>query len=622
MSLSTSLTAALSGLQATQTSLSVVAGNVANANTPGYVRQQAILVSTGSGSAGSRVQVTGVDRQLDRYIQSQLWTETAGGAYADQVSNILGQLQSVYGTPGGAGTLETALSNFTSALQGLSSSAGSAGAQTAAVDAAQSLALQLNATTRGIQSLRTGLEQDLSSSVQQANQDLAQIAKLNGQLEGLSPTDPAALTLMDQRDGAISDLAKLMNIRVTTGGNNQALVYTTTGVQLAGLTAVQLSFNGQGNLDATDQWSSDPTKSGVGTIRAVYGNGSTVDLVANKAFTSGQIGADLTLRDQALVQAQAQVDQLAATLASAASDQTTAGTAVTAGTQKGFDLDLTNVLAGNTVNLTYTDTATNTQHQVTIVRVDDPAALPLPASPANPNNPVIGVNFTGGMASIISQLNSALGGSLQFSTTGGQTLRVLNNTVSAVTVNAASVTATTTSLTSGNPQLPLFTDGPRLYTGQIFASGSQMTGFAGRITVNAGVVSDPTRMSVYSTSPLTNAGDTTRPDFLYDQLTAGIFSYAPQTGVGSAASPFSSTITSYLQQVLGMQGNAATAATQLQQGQAVLVNTLQHKFNTTAGVNMDNEMGNLISLQNAYGANARVLSVVQSMMTTLLQILP
>src|SRR5262249_34360967 len=136
---------------------------------------------------------------------------------------------------------------------------------------------------------------------------------------------------------------------------------------------------------------------------------------------------------------------------------------------------------------------------------------------------------------------------------------------------------------------------PRLYTGQIFASGSQMTGFAGRITVNAGVVSDPTRMSVYSTSPLTNAGDTTRPDFLYDQLTAGIFSYAPQTGVGSAASPFSSTITSYLQQVLGMQGNAATAATQLQQGQAVLVNTLQHKFNTTAGVNMDNEMGNLIS---------------------------
>ncbi|HEY2594383.1 MAG TPA: flagellar basal body rod C-terminal domain-containing protein, partial [Chloroflexota bacterium] len=46
------------------------------------------------------------------------------------------------------------------------------------------------------------------------------------------------------------------------------------------------------------------------------------------------------------------------------------------------------------------------------------------------------------------------------------------------------------------------------------------------------------------------------------------------------------------------------------------------KFNSTSGVNIDNEMGNLIVLQNAYAANARVMSVVQSMMTTLLQILP
>ena len=71
------------------------------------------------------VQVTGVNRELDLYVQSQLRTETSGGAYADQMSNILGQLQSVYGTPGGQGTLETALSNFTSSLQAISTSSGS-----------------------------------------------------------------------------------------------------------------------------------------------------------------------------------------------------------------------------------------------------------------------------------------------------------------------------------------------------------------------------------------------------------------------------------------------------------------------------------------------------------------
>ena len=58
---------------------------------------------------------------------------------------------------------------------------------------------------------------------------------------------------------------------------------------------------------------------------------------------------------------------------------------------------------------------------------------------------------------------------------------------------------------------------------------------------------------------------------------------------------------------------------QLQQGQAVVLNTLRQKFNSTSAVNIDTEMANLIALQNAYGANAHVLSVVQSMMSTLLQ---
>jgi flagellar hook-associated protein 1 FlgK len=38
-----------------------------------------------------------------------------------------------------------------------------------------------------------------------------------------------------------------------------------------------------------------------------------------------------------------------------------------------------------------------------------------------------------------------------------------------------------------------------------------------------------------------------------------------------------------------------------------------------SGVNIDTEMSNLISLQNAYSANARVMSTIQQMMNTLLQ---
>jgi len=73
--------------------------------------------------------------------------------------------------------------------------------------------------------------------------------------------------------------------------------------------------------------------------------------------------------------------------------------------------------------------------------------------PPNPNDQVIGIDFSAGMASVTSQLNAALGSAgLQFSNTGS-TLRVLDNGVGTATVNAASVTSTTSSLLGGSGEV-------------------------------------------------------------------------------------------------------------------------------------------------------------------------
>src|SRR6202051_5134939 len=623
MSLGSALATAMSGLRANQAALSIVSSNIANVQTPGYVAQSVNQVEVTTGDIGSSVSVTGVNRQLNQYIQTQLRTETSGGAYADQMANVLTQLQTVYGTPGQAGSLETAYSNFKTAVQALSTTSGSSSSQITAVTAAQNLAQQLNATTQGIQTLRTNAQQDLSISVGQANTAMAQIAKLNTQLQGMNATDPTAATLMDQRDQAIDQLSHLMDIRVSSTGNNQTTIYTSNGVELVGAQASTLNFNSQGTLNANSQWTSNPATSSAGTITVKLANGASIDMIATNSIKSGQIAADLTLRDKTLVQAQAQVDQMAATMASALSDKTTAGTAAPAALapQAGFDPGVSNGLPGNTINLTYTDSATNTKHNVTIVRVDDPTALPLSNAGGNPNNPVIGVNFYGGIASVVAQMNTCLGGAnLQFSNPSGSILRVVDSGTGSATINAASVTTTATSLAGGSAQLPLFTDGNSLYTGVITGAGSQLTGLAGRITVNSALLTNPSNFTVYSTSPPTNAGDTTRSDFLYSQLTTGTFTYSPQTGLGSAASPFKGTISSYMEQFLSQQSNASTSATQLQQGQDVVVNTLQQKMKATSGVNIDSEMANLIALQNSYAANAHVMSVVQTMMTSLMQV--
>jgi len=352
MGLSSALATAMSGLRANQAALSIISSNVANAQTPGYVAQNPNQIEISSGTYGSTVQTTGVNRQLDLFVQSQLRTETAGGAYADQIANILGQLQSIYGTPGGDGTLETSLNNFTNALQALSGNPGNQSAQSVALQAAQSLAQQLNTTTQGIQSLRSNVNQDIGNAADQANTAMTQIAQINTQLQGLSPTDPLAATLMDQRDNAINQLAKLVDIKVVTDSSNQTSIFTNSGLQLVGAgLASEFKFSSPGSLTATSLYNANPVTNGVGSLNLRLPNGANIDLVATNAIGSGQIAADLKLRDQTLVQAQTQVDQMAATLASSLSDQTTAGTAV-AGPPSGFNLNTSNVRPRNTINLT------------------------------------------------------------------------------------------------------------------------------------------------------------------------------------------------------------------------------------------------------------------------------
>jgi flagellar hook-associated protein 1 len=619
MSLSQALSIAMSGLRANQLGLALVSSNVANSETPGYVRKTVNQIQTVSGSIGANVRVDGVNRELDTYLQTQIRTEQSGASYADLRASVLSSLQSIYGTPGGTGTLETAFNNLTTAVQTLSTSSDSQSARLGVLNAAQALAQQLNSMSNGVQSLRSQAESGLNSAVNDANLAMQQIAKINTQLQGVNANDASAAALKDQRDVYINQLSQLMDVRVIDTGGNGVQVFTNSGVQLVnGSQASTLSFNAQGTVTPNTQWSTDPSKSTLGTITINFASGGSLDMIQTNSIRSGTIAAYLELRDNTLVQAQTQLDQFAANMSSLLSDKTVAGTAASSGASNGFDLDLSGLQSGNVIHLTYTD-ASNVTRQLSLVRVDDPSVLPLSNDATlDPNDQVIGVDFSGGMASVATQLNAALGPAhLQFSTSGS-TLRVLDDGTGSATVNAASVTSTVTSLQGGSGEVPLFIDGNGLYTGAITAGGQQSVGLAARIRVNTQLVGDPSKLVQYSATTL--SGDTTRPDFLYQQLTAGKSLYPPQTGFGTSKTPFQTTLLGFSQQIAAAQGQAADSAKQVADGQDVVLSTLQQKFNSQSGVNIDEEMAHLLSLQNAYGANARVMSTVKQMFDMLLQI--
>jgi flagellar hook-associated protein 1 len=87
MSVNQALAAALSGVNVTQQGISVIAGNIANANTPGYIDETLNQVELGtSGTSGTSVSPGEINRNLNSLLQNQLWTETSGDSYADETA--------------------------------------------------------------------------------------------------------------------------------------------------------------------------------------------------------------------------------------------------------------------------------------------------------------------------------------------------------------------------------------------------------------------------------------------------------------------------------------------------------------------------------------------------------
>lgn len=620
MGLTQALSSALQGLQVNQASLSLVSANVANADTPGYTRKTLDQVASAGNGTNIGVRISDVQRQLDQYIQRQLRTENSGAYYADTRAQLYSRLQDIYGQPGSDNALETVYNNFTNALQALSTSPDNSAARSTVVSTAQLLAQQLNQMSSNIQSLRGDAELGISDAVTQANTAMSQIAVLNQKIAASTRSDSVTATLMDQRDSYIDQLSQLMDINVVKGDQNQVNIFTTSGVQLVGTQASQLSFNAQGTVTANSLWDADPTKSTLGTLSLTTPAGNSIDLIQNHSIRSGTIAAYLQMRDQDLVQAQDQLDAIAAGMASALSDKTTDGTAVAVGAQNGFDVDIGSLSAGNTITVNYTDVGTSTSHTMTLVRVDDPAALPLSNSATtDPNDTVVGINFSGGIGSVITQINSAFASTgMTASNPSGTTLEILDDgAADTVNVDSVSTTTTATSLAGGSAELPFFTDGATPYTGAITALGSESIGFAGRITVNSALAADPSSLVAYGTGIA--SGDSTRPDFIYQQLTDASLTFSPNTGIGTSAAPFSGSVSTFLRQVISQQSEAANSANSLKQGQDIVLSSLQQRFNDTSGVNVDQEMANLLTLQNSYAANARVMSVVKDMLDALLR---
>src|SRR3954447_15343863 len=214
MSMSTAMMSALSGLRASQSGLDIVANNVANAGTPNYSRktQENSALVVGNDTAG--VRRGEVSRILDRLIQRQMWTESAGGSYTATLSEYKSRLDGTFGTPGSTTSLDGIFNSFTNALQGLSATPDSSTTRSEVINKAQVLVQQLNGISSDIQGMRSQAELAISTGVDDANDALRNIERISVQIQKSSGDGSAPPALLDERDSYIAKLASLMDVKV------------------------------------------------------------------------------------------------------------------------------------------------------------------------------------------------------------------------------------------------------------------------------------------------------------------------------------------------------------------------------------------------------------------------
>lgn len=625
MGLSSALLTAVSGLQASQAGVDLVARNVANADTPGYTRksiQQESILANGQ-SIG--VRATAITRALDSLTYLQLRNELGARSRINVIADALTRLDSMYGVPGGAGALDTAVNDLVSSLQSLTDSPESLSSRAGVLAQAEALVANINNLANGIQGLRQNAENGISDAVARANGLIDQIAEYNGQIaEADTQANLSSADLLDRRDALLSELASLIDIQVQESGSGSVRVFTGNGHLLVDdIRSSNLLFDANTGINAQSFYDRDPGLRGVGTLLLDNGNGQFIDLFRDGAGIGGMIGGYRELRDDILVTAQGQLDELAHALASAFSDRAIDGSAVSVGPQDGFDVDLAALLPGDEVSITYVATPPGETRTVTVVRVDDPSVLPLANdATADPNDTVIGIDFSGGIGAAATALDAALGANFTVSNPSGSTLRILGDGA-AGTIDITGVTAhvTATGTADEGLGLPLFVDGPggTPYTGALDGNGQKL-GFASRIAVNPAVKANDQSLVVYSTSPPTSLGDQSRPLELLARLTETPFTFAPVGGLGSSSAPLRTTIDDYARDVVSTQTGRSASVQSQRAAQEALTRTLEERVEQKSGVDVDAELSRLVVLQTTYAANARIISVVQDLLTLLTRI--
>lgn len=237
MSLTATLKSASTGLAASQIGLRTVSDNIANVNTPGYVRKtvdQAPLVVNGTGMG---VQVTGVKRVTDQYLQLATLTAASESSRWDVVSQYLDNAQSLFGDPSKDSFFFNRLDTVYTSFSKLADDPSSSLLRSQAISHVEDFLSEAGRINDQLSELRNSVDAQIIANVDRANQLLTQINDLNADISRAKVTGTDSSGSENIQSQLMDELSTLMDMQVQQKPTGGVILRSAEGVLLAGDTA-------------------------------------------------------------------------------------------------------------------------------------------------------------------------------------------------------------------------------------------------------------------------------------------------------------------------------------------------------------------------------------------------
>lgn len=550
-----------------QTALNVTAHNIANVSTPGFSRQRPVLEPTPSLNSfgqqvGTGVTVAMIERIYDRFVTAQISSQVQGKGKWDAETNILDQVDAVFNETSGSG-LNQALNDFWNAWRAVATNPVGTAERSALVAKTTTLTQNFRDLDSGLSKLQTDLNTMVRTTVQELNLLTQQIAGLNLTIKQLEAGGQAANDARDQRQVLVDKLAEQLPVQVFEQSDGQVVMQLPGGnLLVSGSSYRQLSTTLSGTSEIV-QW--------------VDSNGTAVNVTSQ--LTQGKLGGWIEARDTLLANYRSKLNTLAAGLIKEVNRLHSDGIGLTSFTSltSTYPVSSTTAPLSSGASLPFGSDIVDGSFQVFVYNssgtVTSSGTVPITAATTSLTNVQTSLAAISGLTATLNA-----DGTLTISGSAGNTFAFRNDTSNVLMA------------------LGLNT----LFTGKE----------ARDIAVNAVVSQTPDRLA---TAQVEASGTFAVGDNRNALAIVGV-----QT-TSFTLSGTSSTLDDFYATLLGQVGiDAQRAERELTRTQAML-DQLTNRREAISGVSLDEEMTNLVKFQQAYAAAAKIISVMDEMMRTVIE---